>query len=188
MNRAGDGRTILVFQMGKVASTAWADAIKAALPAADIAHLHHLHPLAVERLREQATRTGPTQNISRPRLLQMGANRTPAELSSKFVDGGWIGPGPLQIVSGIRDPIDRSISVLFFAADFYGHKDSALSSRHAAEPEFLARYFADSWRRSLSDRIPEATFEQFLCQSFLRYRDWFDLQFRDFLHLDLTQA
>jgi hypothetical protein len=188
VSAAEDRRTILVLQMGKVASVAWTEGIMAALPAADVRHIHHLHPLAVERIREQATRTGPTQNIKRVRLLQMGANQPLGELPAKFVDGRWTGSSPLQIVSGIRDPVDRSISMLFFAADFYGHKDLALSFRHAAPLDFLARYFADSWRRSLSDRIPETTFEQFLCQSFLRYRDWFDLQFRDFLHLDLTQA
>jgi len=188
VSAAEDRRTILVLQMGKVASVAWTEGISAALPAADVRHIHHLHPLAVERIREQATRTGPTQNIKRVRLLQMGANQPLGELPAKFVDGRWTGSSPLQIVSGIRDPVDRSISMLFFAADFYGHKELALSFRENASLGFLLEYFRETWRQSLSDRIPETTFEQLLCQSLLRYRDWFDLQFRDFLHLDLMQA
>src|SRR4051794_24488682 len=60
---------ILVFQMAKVASLSWYEAITAADPHASVFHLHFASELALDFIRSLGRETAPTQTIRRPALL-----------------------------------------------------------------------------------------------------------------------
>src|SRR5689334_1122632 len=107
----------IVFQMAKVASQSWYQAITTADPQAPVYHLHFASPEALSLFRGLAQETGPRQTIKRPRLL-MHRSVIRQELAARFAGGRWTG-GPVRIVTGIREPVDRSLSLLLFIADFY---------------------------------------------------------------------
>jgi hypothetical protein len=186
MDQSIDAPTIIVFQMGKVASIAWSDAIKAALPGAETYHLHHLNPAAVEAFRSRLHRTGEAQTMQHIRALEGQVDHISAGHQAKFGDGRWTEIGKLQIITGIREPVDRSISGLFYLADFIGHRNLALSFRQKASVDVLAQYFTDMWRQSLSGRLPTTSFEEEVCDGFLQYRNWFDRELNEIFHLDVT--
>lgn len=186
MTQEDEAPIFLVFQMAKVASLAWAEALKAALPSARVHHFHHLDPSTIARIDEQSLRRGETQNVKNLLWLRTPRGRPPPELVEKLANGPWTGPGPLRIVSGVRDPLDRAASLLFFCADFYGHRTLPLSFRQGASPEFLVEYFLKTWRTALAGHTPATTFEAILGQSFVDYRDWFSIELKGCLGVDVT--
>jgi len=172
--------------MAKVASMAWNDALKAALPSAVVHHFHHLDRTAIARIDEQSQRRGESQNVKNLAWLRTPWGRPPRELFDRLVDGHWAGLSPLRVVSGIRDPVDRATSLLFFCADFYGHRTLPVSFRQGATTAFLTEYFVDIWRKGLAGQIPATTFEAILCYAFMDYRDWFAKEMLGCLGIDVT--
>ena len=100
-----------------------------------------------------------------------------------FQDGA-----PIKIVTGIRDPLDRAISIYFFLADFYGHRDRRLSHREQPDLDDLLAYFADSWRAALAGEPGVGTCDRWLRQELLRYRTWFEMELREVFDIDITAA
>jgi hypothetical protein len=175
---------ILVYQMGKVGSVAWLRAIEAACPDANVHHMHFLSPAATRRIHESIARRGDTQTFVNIPMLRRDVDRS--GLQDKVVEGRWCG-GPALIVSGMRDPIDRAASLLFFFADFYGNAAMKLSFREGATAETLTRYFIDSWEKALSGDFGTATFDQRLRRAFVRYQDWFATEIAGVFGPDIAQ-
>lgn len=173
---------ILVYQMAKVGSLAWWKAIKAACPDATVHHLHFLNPTTARRVEETIRRDDESQTFVNRTVLQRGLDRD--GILSLAVGGRWSG-GPVKIVTGIRDPIDRAVSLLFFFSDFYGSRNARLSFREGASAEFLLAYFIETWRAALDGDMGIGTFEQRLRKAFVRYRDWFATEVEEVFDIDI---
>jgi hypothetical protein len=145
-------------------------------------HLHFLTPSNASQNQEFATRDGETQTFANLTMLRRSLD--PGGLLRYSTDGRWSG-GPVKIVSGIRDPIDRAASLLFFFADFYGNKTVALSFREGARADDLVSYFIETWRAALIGDMGSGTFDQRLRRAFLRYREWFSTELQAVFGIDV---
>ncbi len=122
---------VLVWQMGKVASRSFVEAIERTGDYA-VFHLHHTDPKTIEALREQHDRL----NTPYPPNLNLSIRTLPVlEVLRKATDR------PVRIVSGVRDPMSRNVSAFFmnlhlFAGDSKHDVDDAQGLTHT----FLQRY------------------------------------------------
>jgi hypothetical protein len=79
----------------------------------------------------------------------------------------------IRVVSGMRDPVARSISLIVFMCDFYGHVSRPLSPRTDVSPDYVIAALQENWRLVLERREPEATFEWLLWYLTDGFRSWF---------------
>jgi hypothetical protein len=179
--------TILVLQMAHVASVSWSDAIRRAMPDAEVHHMHALNPKTAQRLSELMHRAGPTQTFANVSARRGIARTLSPEIREKNVrDGKWCG-GPVKVVTGIRDPIDHAASALFFFADFYGHTTLGLSHRDGASPSALISFFLETWQAGLAGNMGPNTFEASLREEFVRIRSWFSTEIEEVFGIDVRQ-
>jgi hypothetical protein len=138
-------------------------------------HLHYINPLTVAELRGRQAIAGERQTIVNKTLLRQLPGLMKPEVEERYRDLTEQ-RAPIKIISGVRDPVDRSISLLFYFADFYGHKHARLSHRQGATSQFLRSYFIETWRAALAGEITQGTFDAWLQSEFVSYRDWFDTE------------
>jgi hypothetical protein len=79
----------------------------------------------------------------------------------------------IRVISGIRDPVARSISIIIFMSDFYGHLNEPLNPRVTMTPEYVIEYLRENWRLVLEGRAPNGSFEWLLWYLTGAYRIWF---------------
>lgn len=170
--------------MGKVASFAWYRAIGEAMPGRTVFHIHEVNPQSLAITRGLVAADGAEQTIAN---AAMSRTRVVRNEEAK-IKAAWRAGQPIKIVTGIRDPMDRAISIYFFLADFYGHKDRRLSHREQPDLEDLIAYFGSSWQAALAGDPGTGTFDRWLRQELLRYRGWFDSELRDVFGLDVTSV
>lgn len=178
---------VLVLQMAKVGSYSWFKAISDALPDAEVHHVHFLHPATQQRVAESNEREDSTQTFANRAVLRNHAGSPAPKLVACVRDGRWCG-GPVKILSAIRDPVDRAASLLFFFADFYGHKRLGLSHRDGVSPDFLVSYFIDTWRAALAGDLGTSTFDARLRSDFLWVRDWFSMEIEEIFGIDVMRV
>jgi hypothetical protein len=184
---SGDAQSpILVFQMGKVASVSWYEAIRATLPGTPVHHFHLASPTGRARVEALRDVQGPLQTIAR-RNVPFLWGLPPAEVLSQLQSGRWTG-AEVRIIAGIRDPVDRSCSSLQFGADFMGHTELKLTAREHGSPESLAEVFRRGWEEALGGPTSADTFGRFLALSFGNYRTWFDDELAAVFGLDVMTA
>jgi hypothetical protein len=164
---------ILLYQMAKVASRSWVEAAKPA-PAADNSvpiHCHFVLPCNRERIAAAYGLPAAQQTIANmllPRqLLRSGASAW-AQIESALQRKEKI-----RVISGMRDPIARSISLIVFMADFYGHVSCPLSPRAPLSADYVVSYLQENWRWVLEHREPDQTFEWLLWYLTDAFRTWF---------------
>ncbi|MEX0853312.1 MAG: hypothetical protein WD036_08545 [Bauldia sp.] len=175
---------ILVLQMAKVASMSWYEAVCRACPGAQVYHLNLINPRLVSEIRALWAQTGPSQTVRNLALVRRGDGLPDPEFEGAL-HRARAGNQPIKIVSAIRDPIDRSISALFFWADFFGHRRLRLSHRDDPTVDSLLAYFVDSWRSALDGLTVADTFDQCLQWEFVRYRDWFEREITEVFSIGL---
>jgi hypothetical protein len=162
---------ILLYQMPKVASRSWIEAAKSAL--ADSVPIHCHYALPSNRARIAAV-------YGLPAAQQTIANMLMAKQMLRAGASGWAEIESarqrrenIQIVSGMRDPVARSISLTLFMADFYGHVSCPLNPRVHMSADYIVSYLQENWRWVLERREPDQTFEWLFWYLTDAFRTWF---------------
>ena len=163
---------ILVYQMAKVASRSWVEAAGLAREnETPPLHCHYL--LSANRTRIQAVFDRPAgcqtiANMLLPRnLLRNGA------AAWDQLETARQQRRPIRVIAGMRDPVARSLSLIMFMADFYGHTSRPLGPRAAMAADYVVDSLRDAWCAVLERREPSGTFEWLLWYLIGGYRCWF---------------
>jgi hypothetical protein len=179
---------ILMYQMFKVASRSWVEAAKpaAATEGSVPFHCHYLVPRNLERI-QAAFNLPPAQqtiaNMLLPRnLLRLGPS------VRRQLEAARASHAKIRIVSGMRDPVARSISLIVFLCDFYGHTYRPLSPRVEVSPEYVITVLQDNWRFVLERREPPETFEWLLWYLTDAFRTWFTDELGNALEVDALRG
>jgi hypothetical protein len=178
-------RILLVYQMAKVASMSWILLGRQHFGVVEPFHVHYMAAENLAFLRAQYEAVGPSQTILR-RLLLRNLLQTGDRVRSLLAEPG-AQTRPVLLVTGMRDPIARSASLLFFVADFTGRKPGALSWRDGAAFADVERAFVAMWEQVLSAEEPTDTFARVLHFLVGAYRWWFDRELARVLGIDLGQ-
>jgi hypothetical protein len=179
-------RMLLVYQMGKVASMSWVALGRREFGDREPLHVHYLAAENLAFLRAQYECAGASQTILR-RLLLRTMLQT-GERVRRLVDEARARRRPILIVTGMRDPLARAVSQLFFTADFTGHSKGELSWRDGAGVEDLVRAYIEIWERALGSDEPDDTFGRILRFFIRAYSSWFDRELCAVFGIDLVQA
>lgn len=180
------GRLLLVYQMAKVASMSWMALGQSHFAATDAAHIHYLAEDNRAYLHAQREATGPEQTIRRPFLMRQRWEinaRTRALLPRAILQ-----KRPILIVTGVRDPVARSVSWLFFMSDLWGHRQDRLSLRDGGQVEDLQKLFLEVWEQVFQAEEPADTFSRLLRFYFKAYSFWFQRELARMLGIDALGA
>jgi len=176
---------ILLYQMPKVASRSWIEAARPALVGEDSVPVHCHFALPRNRERIEAVHGLPSAQ-------QTIANMLMARQMLRAGASGWAQiqsalqrQEKIRIVSGMRDPIARSISLIVFMADFYGHVSCPLSPRAPMSADYVVSYLQENWRWVLERREPDQTFEWLLWYLTDAFRTWFGSELRAVFGVDV---
>jgi hypothetical protein len=164
---------IVVYQMAKVASRSWVEAANLAAPTKGslAIHCHYAAPRNRERIEAVFGWPAAQQTIANmylPRnLLRVGASVW------ERIESARRRQERIRVVSGMRDPVARSISLIVFMSDFYGHVSRPLSPRTVVSAEFVVAWLQENWRLVLEHKEPGQTFEWLLWYLTDGFRSWF---------------
>lgn len=168
---------IIVHQMAKVGSQSWVQAAKSAAEREGSRPFHCHFMVPANRARIAAAYDVPDQrstisNMLMPRnLLRAGATAWDG-LAAARERGERI-----RVVAGMRDPVARSISMMVFMIDFYGHTVRPLSARADVSAQYVIETLAQTWCNVIEHREPDSTFEWFLWFMTGAFRSWFSEEF-----------
>jgi hypothetical protein len=171
---------ILVYQMAKVASMAWVEGARRR--GIEALHAHFLTPARLEALEELLAPGREQQTIANPLMVRQvlrSGHAAVTELVLARVRGEDI-----RLVTGVRDPVARSLSLLFFFADFCDHTERPLSLRGGVQATDLCRFLEESWQAVLDGEAPRGSFERLLWIMIGAYRTWFDDELRESFGID----
>lgn len=178
---------ILIYQMAKVASMTWTEAARAAAPsgAPEPIHVHYLASPSLDTLAAivgapEAKTGGGFVNPLVPRhLVRKGRDLAPRVAAARS-DGADV-----RVITGIRDPVARSLSLVSFFGDFCGRRGGGISARDGASVDQVVRYVRTLWDCVLSGAAPEGVFDRLVWQLTGNYRSWFDDELKAVLGVDL---
>jgi hypothetical protein len=178
----GSAPCTLVYQMARVGSISWFSVARELCGTDAVLHLHYMAQPSVSFLRALLAAEGPEQTIVRRQCIRsfialaargLAATNTCTELT---------------IITAMRDPVARALSVFFFLADFFGCSSRALSWRDGAKPIEVAGAFKEMLERSLNDEEPGDTFSR-MCWFMMRgSRTWFDDELWRVYDFDIRSA
>jgi hypothetical protein len=176
---------ILIYQMSKVASMAWVEAVRRADPSGT--EPVHAHFLAAANLQALSAALACAENtIAHPlmarQVLRAGAHGN-VSVAAARAQGQTI-----RIISGMRDPVARSLSVFSFFADFCGHRRRALNARDGASAADVCDALAQLWQQLLAEVEPAGSFERFVAIMIGTYRSWFRDELQAVFDLDALAA
>jgi hypothetical protein len=175
---------ILVYQMAKVASIAWVEGARN--QGLSSIHVHYLTDRSLSWLEELLLPNSPHDTIVNPLMLRhvvRSGRAAVAEVAAARARGEKI-----QVIAGMRDPVARSLSLLFFFADFCGHRNRRLNARSGAGPEDTCRFLRELWEDVLAGSMPAGRFERLLWFMMGSYRDWFPCELQAVFGLDIHSA
>lgn len=176
-------RVLLVYQMQKVASVSWMAMGRYHFASAEFVHVHYMATDHLKYLRAQLLVSGSSQTIQRP-LLFRNLIRT-GERSRTIVNEALLDGRPMIVITGMRDPVARSASLLFFFSDFYSRSEARFSWRDAANVDDMRRIFLELWEQVFDSGEPSDTFARVLRFYFGAYRIWFDQELRKVIGIDV---
>jgi hypothetical protein len=164
---------ILVYQMAKVASMSWQEAVKPALATEGSLpiHCHYVAPRNRERIKAIFDWPAAQQTIADMCLTRMLLRRGASAWEQ--IESARRRQENIRVVAGMRDPVARSISLVVFMCDFYGHVSRSLSRRGALSIESVIGALQENWKLVLERKEPEQTFEWLLWYLTDGFRSWF---------------
>lgn len=177
---------MLVYQMAKVASMSWVALGRAHFERSAVFHVHHLAKESVALLAALNAETGPNQTIARRMILRQMV-RSGSDIRA-LLDESRDRSEPWLLATGIREPVARSVSLLFYFADFFGCTTRSLSWRDGATIETLQYGFRDMWERALADDPPPDTFGRLMYLFLTDFDAWFEREFRVVVGIDIMAA
>jgi hypothetical protein len=164
---------IALYQMVKVASISWVEAARSAAVSegSEPFHCHYIMQCNLERVKAVYNRPAEQQTIANmmfPRnLLRAGA------AAGKALAAACEKRERIRVASGMRDPVARSISLIIFFRDFYGHISRPLNPKVTLSADYVIAALQENWRWVLECREPEQTFEWLLWYMTGAFRTWF---------------
>ncbi len=182
------GPLIVVHQMAKVASLAWVEAARetARRGGGVPQHAHYLTADALAAVEAIVQATGDAQTIVNLLIVRSIARKGRAAAAA--VARARAEGRPIAVISGMRDPVARSISLVSFLADFCGHADGGLSGRDQASAEAVCAFLHGVWEAVLTGREPAGSFERLAWRMVGAYRTWFDEELRAVFAIDIFSA
>ena len=159
--------------MLKVASRSWLEAVRpaAAQEGAAPVHVHFMNDRTLDMLSGLRHVPDKHQTIANQfmlrDLLRKGA-ATRVAIDQAIARGETI-----RVVSGMRDPVARSLSLVHFFADFYGDTSRKLTQEQGGEPADMARAVVEFWQMALEGIEPADSFGRLLSFLIGAYRNWF---------------
>jgi hypothetical protein len=171
--------------MAKVASMSWTEA---ALPGAarDGGTPYHVHFIQKNNLNRLASALDPVAkrqtiaNLLLPRNALRSGQKAREELSAAHARGEEI-----RVISGMRDPVARSVSWLTFMADFYGHVSEPLNPKVEIEADYVVATLREVWRKVLQDEEPNDSFAWLAWYVTGVYAKWFEIELTESLNIDI---
>ena len=118
---------ILIYQMLKVASRSWLEAARpaAALEGSEPLHVRFVNPRTLAML-EGLEKAPPGQQTIANLIMLRDTLRKGVEARAA-IDGALARGETIRVISGMRDPVARSLSLVHFYADFYGDTSRKLN-------------------------------------------------------------
>ncbi|MGI8840519.1 MAG: hypothetical protein ACR2F8_07050 [Caulobacteraceae bacterium] len=179
---------IVVHQMAKVGSLAWVEAARSAAGrgGSEPLHAHYLTETNLAAFEAILAAKGAANTILHPlvaRLIPRNGRKAAGEIAAARARGQ-----PVKVITGMRDPVARSLSVAGFLADFCGRAGGALSARDGADAAAVVAFVGDLWEAVLADAEPAGSFERLAWRMVGAYRTWFDEELAAVFGLDLLAA
>lgn len=146
-------------------------------------HVHFIQKDNLGRIASAFDRDVKRQTIANmllPRNMLRSGNRAREQLSAALVTGEEI-----RVISGMRDPVARSVSWLTFMADFYGHVSEPLNPRAEIRADHVVAFLRDVWRKVLQGEEPEDSFAWLAWYVTGAYAKWFDIEPAESLKIDI---
>jgi hypothetical protein len=179
---------LIVHQMAKVASHTWCQTVR------DVhgrdepqpIHCHFMMPATREHI-AAALNGPPDRRTIANMLIAKSTLRDGAATWARLLSARQANE-TIRVISGIREPVSRSISIILFLADFYGHVDRPLNPRVAMTPEYVIEFLRESWCLVLDRREPRGTFEWLLWYLIGAYRTWFAEELGAAFGVDVLQT
>lgn len=176
---------IHIFQMAKVASRSWLKLLHAARPEDTISNFHVTSGHRIEI--DDALFQKPASEQS----IKYNALPGPAapDMSIRVqLDGqSWKGPRS-KIITGVRDPLARALSVAGYFTNYLGYKNYPVTIRDRGTPENLARLFrtALSLARMRKPPPPDDILLAVLSEMILLSKVWFEEELKPTFGLDIA--
>jgi hypothetical protein len=156
--------------MSKVASQSWIEAARNA-SAGDPVHCHYVMPSNLERIEAAIHDPARRQTISNmvvPNYILRSGRQARVRIDEARQSGEQV-----RVITGMRDPVARSISLIVFFADFVGHTERPLRHRTPLSADVVIATLQEIWTAVLERREPDGTFEWLLWFLVGAYRNWF---------------
>jgi|GEM_PF-5969006 len=178
------GSLIVVHQMAKVGSMAWVEAAERG--GREVVHSHFLTTPNLQALAGILSAPPEENTIAHPLVIRDVLRKGPrglAAIEAQRREGRLV-----QVVTGMREPIARSLSLLTFFADFCGHAGGGLSARDGAAPTEVCATLAGLWEAVLAKSEPRGSFERLLWWMMGVHRTWFDEELAAIFGVDVFSA
>ncbi len=172
---------IIVHQMAKVASMAWVEAAR--LTGAEPEHTHFLTERNLQHI-AAILQAPPQENTIVNSLMVRTILRKGQRGTAGIGTARELGRA-IRVITGMRDPVARSISILSFFADFCGHARRPLGARDGANADVVCAALAELWRLVLAGTPPAGSFDRLMWLLIGSYRTWFDEELQAVFDVDL---
>jgi hypothetical protein len=171
--------------MAKVASQSWVQAVKSEYGAGEEPiHSHFAVAANLDRFKEALTGPGLRKtivnNVVGNAVVRAGV-RAGRLLASERQSGRKV-----KVLTGMRDPVARSISLFMFHVDFYG--DVAHPRGAEAGADTLMEALRNCWTTVLENAEPGSTFEWLNWYTIGLYRTWFASELLAAFDIDVCKA
>lgn len=162
---------IIVHQMAKVASRSWIEAAKPATAQGEApVHCHYIVPRDLEQMQARlGTLRKTISNMVMPNYILRGGRK-----AWSLVEAARQGGRKIKIITGMRDPVARSISLMMFFIDFIGHVSRPLGPKAQPTAAYVIESLRETWNAVLGGNEPDATFEWMLWRLTGAYANWFE--------------
>ena len=174
--------------MAKVASRSWIQLLNDKFPYQEATHFHVISPKRVSAVEQLLALQGDAQTIKHLTLPRLGR---PPERIEPFIDNGqWDGPQTC-IISGVRDPVARAVSVVGFLSNRLGYTRYPVTVRDGGTVENLLKLFhhvisVAQGKGSKGDQNDSLV--SLLSHALLDYDLWFKEELAPAFDIDITDT
>jgi hypothetical protein len=174
--------------MAKVASMAWVEAARPAVERMGAApvHAHFLTEPNLQAIAEILAAPPEENTIANPLIARVVVRKGRQGMAQ--IEVARQRKQEILVVTGMRDPVARSLSLLTFFADFCGHTGGALSARDGASADAVCAVLGELWRAVLAGAEPAGSFERLVWRMIGAYRNWFSEELGAVFDVDIFSA